>query len=63
MFGVAIESQPIRMPKRLTHRAVLNAVIESYKARIEELERVNEALKASYEERGRVIKELTRAKD
>ncbi len=60
MFGVAIESQPIRMPKRLTHRAVLNAVIESYKARIEELERVNEALRKSYDERGKVIAELAR---
>ncbi len=63
MFAVAIESQPVRKPRRITHRAVLNAVIESYRERIAELERVNEALRKSYDERGAVIKELSRAKD
>lgn len=59
MFGLAIESQPLR----LSNHEVLDLVIESLHARVDELERINTALKASYEERGEVIKLLSCAKD
>ncbi len=63
MFAVAIESQPVRKPKRITHRAVLNAVIESYQERIAELEEQVRNLKAACDDRSVVIKELATAKD
>ena len=45
------------------NRDVLVQLIEAYQARIEELERLNAALLASWEERGRAITDVTRAVD
>ena len=45
------------------NRDVLVQLIEAYQARIEELERLNTALLASWEERGRAITDVTRAVD
>ena len=45
------------------NRDVLVQLIEAYQARIEELERLNAALLASWEERGRAIHDVTRAVD
>ena len=46
-----------------SNRDVLVQLIEAYQARIEELERLNAALLASWEERGRAIQDVTRAVD
>ena len=43
------------------NRDVLVQLIEAYQARIEELERLNAALLASWNERGQAIKDVTRA--
>ena len=53
---------PAVMP-RLSRRAVLQALLDGYQARIEELERINTALLAGYNERGDVIHVLARMKD
>ncbi len=45
------------------NRDVLVQLIEAYQARIEELERLNAALLASWEERGRAITDVTLAVD
>lgn len=45
------------------NRDVLVQLIEAYQARIEELERLNAALLASWEERGRALADVTRAAD
>ena len=50
-------------PRLLSRVVVLNALLDSYKARIEELERINRSLLAGYDERGDEIQRLMRVKD
>ena len=55
-------SSPVRLTSSYdANRDVLVQLIEAYQARIEELERLNAALLASWNERGQAIKDVTRA--
>ena len=46
-----------------SNRDVLVQLLEAYQARIAELEQLNVALLASWEERGQALKDVTRAVD